>query len=235
MVSPADLLEHLRLRHVDTQSGGETFVCEWDGCKVAGKTSCSMSWLERHVVAHGGHKPFKCILPNCGARFPSQVALERHVNAHFATEGQAGNGRTGRPRGDDPSSSTRILRRRSKTKRRRPQCVRNGDFFDSGVMDLLQHQLWELTEKTHLDLSGGSHHLTFHSSVMAHRTDESGKTSVLLRWTPADVLEDIWVPASQINSLRQRVIPLSQLPPSAATSLHPSLYRRLRFRKHRRK
>nr|KAG5711108.1 hypothetical protein BaRGS_004752 [Batillaria attramentaria] len=113
--------------------------------------------------------------------------------------------------------------------------VRNGDFFDSGVMDQLRHQLWELTEKAHLDLGGSSHHLTFHSSVMAHRTDEAGKTSVLLRWTPEDILDDVWVPASQVDSLRQRVIPFSQLPPSTATSLHPSLYRRLRFRKHRRK
>lgn len=120
MLNPADLLEHLRHVHVDTQSGGETFVCEWDGCKVAGKSSCSMSWLERHVVAHSGHRPYKCILPNCGARFPSQVALHRHVNGHFATESQPGNGRANRPRGEE--ATARLLRRRGKLRRRRPQC-----------------------------------------------------------------------------------------------------------------
>ena len=120
VVNPADLLEHLRIQHVDSQKDGDKFVCEWESCKVAGKASCSMSWLERHVVAHGGHKPFKCILPNCGARFPSQVALHRHVNAHFASEGQSGNNRANRPRGEE--SSTRIVRKKNKLKRRRPQC-----------------------------------------------------------------------------------------------------------------
>ncbi|PVD29222.1 hypothetical protein C0Q70_11819 [Pomacea canaliculata] len=101
-VSPADLLEHLRHVHVDTQSGGETFVCQWAGCKVVGKASCSMSWLERHVVTHSGHKPYKCILPHCGARFPSQAALHRHVNAHFVTQGPATANRSSRPRGEEP-------------------------------------------------------------------------------------------------------------------------------------
>ena len=120
VVSPADLLEHLRIQHVDSQKDGDKFVCEWESCKVAGKASCSMSWLERHVVTHGGHKPFKCILPHCGARFPSQVALHRHVNAHFASEGPSGGGRASRPRGEE--SSTRIMRKKNKLKRRRPQC-----------------------------------------------------------------------------------------------------------------
>lgn len=119
-VSPADLLEHLRHVHVDTQSGGETFVCQWAGCKVVGKASCSMSWLERHVVTHSGHKPYKCILPHCGARFPSQAALHRHVNAHFVTQGPATANRSSRPRGEE--ATARLLRKRNKLRRRRPQC-----------------------------------------------------------------------------------------------------------------
>ena len=43
--------------------------------------------------------------------------------------------------------------------------MRNGDFFDSGIMDQLRQQLWELTEQTQVDLSGSSHHITFQGTV----------------------------------------------------------------------
>ena len=43
--------------------------------------------------------------------------------------------------------------------------VRNGDFFDSGIMDQLRQQLWELTEQTQVDLSGSSHCITFQGTV----------------------------------------------------------------------
>ena len=59
------------------------YVCLWEGCKVYGHRSQSRSWLDRHVLQHSGDKPFKCIVENCGARFKSQSALERHVNSHF--------------------------------------------------------------------------------------------------------------------------------------------------------
>lgn len=48
-------------------------------------------------------------------------------------------------------------------------------------------------------------------------------------------MEDTWVLASQVETLRQRVIHLRQLPPGTSTNLHPSLYRPFRFRKYRRK
>jgi hypothetical protein len=40
---------------------------------VYARTSCSRSWLERHVLSHGGNKPFRCIVDGCGQRFSSQV------------------------------------------------------------------------------------------------------------------------------------------------------------------
>lgn len=65
------LLDHLQTQHVNAQTG--PFACEWSGCKVHGRESCSRRWLERHVLSHGGTKPFKCIVDGCGLRFGSQV------------------------------------------------------------------------------------------------------------------------------------------------------------------
>lgn len=61
--------------HVEGQLEAESFRCLWVGCKVYDKASCSVSWLERHVLTHGGHKPFKCIVDGCGQRFTSQVRI----------------------------------------------------------------------------------------------------------------------------------------------------------------
>ena len=83
-MKPADLLEHLVSVHVERQKDKERFVCEWQRCKMSGRTSCSISWLMQHVATHGGDKPFKCIIDGCVLRFATKVALERHVNTHFA-------------------------------------------------------------------------------------------------------------------------------------------------------
>lgn len=58
---------------MEGQLEAESFRCLWVGCKVYDKASCSVSWLERHVLTHGGHKPFKCIVDGCGQRFASEV------------------------------------------------------------------------------------------------------------------------------------------------------------------
>ena len=49
------------------------YVCLWAGCKVRGKTSCSKSWLEKHVPTHGGKFNFACMVGGCKQRFTSQV------------------------------------------------------------------------------------------------------------------------------------------------------------------
>ena len=84
-VDACGIIEHVRQCHVDTQRDCEVFVCLWEGCKVFNKTSCSKTWLERHILCHGGDKPFRCIVDGCRVRFTSQSALERHVNSHFNT------------------------------------------------------------------------------------------------------------------------------------------------------
>lgn len=67
----------LQVAHINTQTGSDNFVCQWQGCKVQGRSSCSRRWLERHVLSHGGNKPFRCIVDGCGSRFSSQVMPPR--------------------------------------------------------------------------------------------------------------------------------------------------------------
>lgn len=60
---------------MNCQTFGETFVCLWSDCKVFNKPSCSRSWLDRHVLSHGGNKPLQCIVQKCRQRFSSQVII----------------------------------------------------------------------------------------------------------------------------------------------------------------
>lgn len=68
-----NVVSSFQVSHINTQTGGDNFICHWQGCKVQGRTSCSRRWLERHVLSHGGNKPFRCIVDGCGSRFSSQV------------------------------------------------------------------------------------------------------------------------------------------------------------------
>ena len=54
----------------------EVYRCLWAGCKVHGKTSCSKSWLEKHVPTHGGKFNFACMIGGCKQRFSSQVSQQ---------------------------------------------------------------------------------------------------------------------------------------------------------------
>lgn len=114
------LLDHLQLEHVLTQATRDTYVCEWAGCKVQGRTSCSRTWLERHVLSHAGSKPFRCIVHSCGGRFSTQQALERHVNGHFngSDSGQAGSSSR---RSTDSQGAPKLFKRNGKKLRYRRQ------------------------------------------------------------------------------------------------------------------
>ncbi|CAL1688800.1 unnamed protein product [Lasius platythorax] len=199
--SVGGLLEHLQAAHINTQTGGDNFVCQWQGCKVQGRTSCSRRWLERHVLSHGGNKPFRCIVDGCGCRFSSQTALERHVNGHFnQPETSSSNGRRSCENGG------KLVRRNGKKLRyrRQPWSARLFDYFDSGVMEGLQHRLHELaTSRTQGRLAetpGNSMALT--SQVLAKRVESGGKTKVLLRWYPQDIEPDEWVLESEVQSTK---------------------------------
>lgn len=88
-VDESDLLDHIRSKHLEPQLQAhrqdQKFVCLWTDCKVYNKKSSSQTWLEHHIVAHAGDKPFKCIVDGCGQRFTREQALQRHVNSHFNT------------------------------------------------------------------------------------------------------------------------------------------------------
>ncbi|CAK9819685.1 Zinc finger protein jing homolog [Anthophora plagiata] len=199
--SSGELLEHLQAAHINTQTGGDNFVCQWQGCKVQGRSSCSRRWLERHVLSHGGNKPFRCIVDGCGSRFSSQTALERHVNGHFnQPETSNNNGRR------SCDSGGKLVRRNGKRLRyrRQPWSARLFDYFDSGVMEGLQHRLLQLaksrTQGRLAETPGNSMALT--SQVLARRVELDGKTKVLLRWHPPDIEPDEWVLESEVQSTK---------------------------------
>ncbi|XP_013411983.1 zinc finger protein AEBP2 isoform X1 [Lingula anatina] len=224
------LMEHIREKHVESQRNKDGFVCLWEGCKVFNKPSCSYNWLERHILHHSGDKPFKCIVDGCGMRFTSQTGLERHVNSHFTiiTPSQPKT-----PRSSD-NTPTKMLKKK-KTRRKRPWFIKTADFFDSCSMVGIKQQLYQLEQNTHLDTMGAGNTVTFHSTVICRRTEETGKVKVLLRWSPEDVLPDEWVSEAQVASNAKCVIPISDLPPDTAINLDPSIYRPIRYRKSRRK
>ncbi|XP_015593348.1 zinc finger protein jing homolog [Cephus cinctus] len=222
--SSSCLLEHLQSAHINTQTGGDNFVCHWQGCKVHGRTSCSRRWLERHVLSHGGNKPFRCIVDGCGSRFSSQTALERHVNGHF-----------NQPETSSSSSKRscenggKLVRRNGKRLRyrRQPWSARLFDYFDTGVMEGLQHRLLELaktrTQGRLAETPGNSMALT--SQVLARRVELDGKTKVLLRWYPQDIAPDEWVLESEVQSTKHVGIRevASSLPDEVSLALYPAL------------
>ncbi|XP_029054977.2 probable serine/threonine-protein kinase DDB_G0282963 [Osmia bicornis bicornis] len=199
--SSSGLLEHLQAAHINTQTGGDNFVCQWQGCKVQGRSSCSRRWLERHVLSHGGNKPFRCIVDGCGSRFSSQTALERHVNGHFNQVETSNN--SGRR---SCESGGKLVRRNGKRLRyrRQPWSARLFDYFDSGVMEGLQHRLLQLaksrTQGRLAETPGNSMALT--SQVLARRVEMDGKTKVLLRWYPPDIEPDEWVLESEVQNTK---------------------------------
>ncbi|KAG7198254.1 hypothetical protein KM043_005657 [Ampulex compressa] len=196
--SSGALLEHLQSAHINTQTGCDNFVCHWQGCKVQGRSSCSRLWLERHVLSHGGNKPFRCIFDGCCSRFSSQSALERHVHGHFnQPETSSSSGRRSCENGG------KLVRRNGKRLRyrRQPWSARLFDYFDSGVMEGLQHRLLELaksrTQGRLAETPGNSMALT--SQVLARRVELDGKVKVLLRWYPEDIEPDEWVLESEVQ------------------------------------
>ncbi|CAK9804898.1 Zinc finger protein jing homolog [Anthophora quadrimaculata] len=199
--SSGELLEHLQAAHINTQTGGDNFVCQWQGCKVQGRSSCSRRWLERHVLSHGGNKPFRCIVDGCGSRFSSQTALERHVNGHF-NQPETSNNNARR----SCESGGKLVRRNGKRLRyrRQPWSARLFDYFDTGVMEGLQHRLLQLaksrTQGRLAETPGNSMALT--SQVLARRVELDGKTKVLLRWHPPDIEPDEWVLESEVQSTK---------------------------------
>ncbi|KAK8398162.1 hypothetical protein O3P69_003828 [Scylla paramamosain] len=235
------LLEHIQAVHVEGQLEAESFRCLWVGCKVYEKASCSVSWLERHVLTHGGHKPFKCIVEGCGHRFTSQMALGRHVNNHFSTAAA-----TPAPRPPTQPSPTKLIRKNGRKCRYRkkpwsdsrakpPVPARMFDMFDVGVMERLQ---WRLMCATQVQNGGtpltSAQTFTLRPQVLARRTCGKDSAEVLVRWSPPGILADEWIPSDQLEPMRQ--VPLEQLSPEAKLIVSQLCYPTTAWpRKHKRK
>lgn len=216
------LLEHLQVKHVISQEKQEQYVCLWQGCKVHGRKSCSRSWLERHVLAHAGSKPFRCIVDGCGQRFNSQLALERHVNGHFSTDGT----QNGNAKKSLENTSVKLFKRNGKKIRfrRQPWSARMFDFIDSGMMEGLQYRLLTMTEKRtngKFDSTDGQT-VTLSSQILAKRVELDGTRKLLLRWHPSDILEDEWVVEKEYTKTKDVQIP--NLHATAKDNLRPILF-----------
>lgn len=184
--SNSKLLDHLQSQHVNIQTG--PFACFWSGCKVYSKESCSKQWLERHVpIVHGGTKPYKCIFGGCGLRFGSHLALQKHVNNHFNSSESSIN--SIKKSSDLPVP--KLLRKNGKKLRyrRQPWSARMFDFFDSGVMEGLQHRL----QVTGAIASGPNGTITFRGKQLAKRITAFGHTEILVKWMPCDILPNEWI------------------------------------------
>lgn len=214
--SDSSLLEHLQNDHVNTQKT-DSFVCHWTGCKVYGRTSCSSSWLERHILSHGGNKPFRCIVDGCGLRFGSQLMLERHVNSHFKqSETLGSNGSAPRRSLDTPPNKLSKRCGKKLRYRRQPWSARQFDYFDAGIMESLQYQLVVQAEQMTLDRMPGSN-VTLYSKIIAQRVEADGNLSILLRWFPRNFVDDEWVPKKDYKPTR--TIRLTEYPEDSVESL----------------
>ncbi|XP_054265602.1 zinc finger protein jing homolog isoform X1 [Macrosteles quadrilineatus] len=200
------LLEHLQAKHVLTQTLCVSFKCLWSGCKVYDKASCSASWLGRHVLSHGGNKPFPCIVTGCGQRFSSQIMLERHVNQHFNQSEQSSSSGSSSKRSLE-STPNKLFRRNGKKLRyrRQPYSARMFDYIDTGMMEGVQHSLLNISKYLSFgnveDTAANS--VTLHSKIIAKRTSMDGTPSVLLRWFPLNFVRDEWVPESKVRQTQQ--------------------------------
>lgn len=107
-----ELSEHVRTAHVEPMSSQDVFVCLWEGCKVFDKPSLSHSWLSKHVNAHTGAKPFKCMISGCSMAFSSREGLARHVPSHFNDSKP-----TKRQKGENDSSPKKVMKKKKKKMR----------------------------------------------------------------------------------------------------------------------
>ena len=219
--SPGELLDHLKAEHASNPhvtdneneeeesdtSDSVIYKCLWKGCKVFGKSSSSKSWLEKHVMLHGGNKPFQCIVFNCKMRFGTQALLERHVNSHFnasSSNGASSNGQnsgqsgqSNKKLGDNhsasytPSSSTVKLIKKTGKKlkyRKTIYSARIFDLFDLGIMAQVRERLLEVHKNVGLEDNGANcQEIKFVSQVVGKRKDPEKGMMVLQRWSPSDM------------------------------------------------
>ncbi|KAH8308801.1 hypothetical protein KR059_001887 [Drosophila kikkawai] len=221
--SNSKLLDHMQTHHVNTQTG--PFACLWVGCKVYNKESCSRRWLERHVLSHGGSKQFKCIVEGCGLRFGSQLALQKHVNNHFNATDNAKESTSKRT--SDPPVPKQLRKNGKKLRyRRQPFSARMFDFFDTGIMEGLQHRLRQIST-----LTNGAQAIEFQGQCLMRRRNSQGAHECFVRWSPREIISDEWLPECPNQTRRHtKVLHIKQMRPAEKTRVDSLLSTAFRLR-----
>jgi len=238
--SNGQLYDHLKTQHVSSQLGsGESakYSCLWLGCKVYGKESSSKCWLEKHVPHHGGKFAYPCIVESCKMRFSSQVMLERHVNSHFkdksndSSSSRNSNGSSscnaarksieGAPAHSTPAVK-KLKQAGVKIKNRELQfSARIFDFFDTGIMAGIRHQVVAIDEKSRTEFNMRNDSIEFTSKAISIRKDRDGRREVQLKWIPENLLPDEWVPLQDAPPVK--TVKVCNLPEAAKVRLQHEL------------
>jgi len=226
----SNMLDHIQTIHVAPQTKAKGYICLWEGCKVFNKKSSSLSWIERHVLTHGGHKPFRCIFPGCGLSFGSQGSLERHVNSHITTNGNhIGTSGHSVARRLDSSPSKTARRKKLRARKQKLNTGQFVDFFDKRTIEVIKYRLSRAVQIE----ESSSHNCTFTCQVLSRRTCSHEEPHLLVRWYPLYILPDEWIPQSKF--VQKKFVPFRQLPPEKLKLLFPNMFPPERKEKAKRK
>lgn len=213
-LSSTELHQHLEKVHA------ENYCCKWEGCKVFGKMSRKLSFLQRHIAEHSGEKPYKCILDGCDATFSSICGRKRHVEAHYS-EVSYPKARVG----GESSSFSRYLLNSRRIKDKRRTLANRHDCMDNGTMSYIKSALiqneavMETREQDDIcDLSV----ITFKAEIIGRKKDLIGQRHLLVRWRPANLLPNEWVLESEFDCTKG--IKRTNLPDEAKDSLKSLLF-----------
>nr|XP_039259270.1 zinc finger protein AEBP2-like isoform X1 [Styela clava] len=204
----ADLHTHLQECHA------ENYSCKWKGCRYFEIVSRKLSFLQRHIGEHSGEKPFKCILDGCDASFSSLCSRKRHVEAHYS-EVSLPKARVG---GDNGGFSRYLLNSR-RVKDKRKTLANRHDCMDGRTLGFIRSALIqnEVSIETDDDVISEPRDIVFQSEIIGKRVDKNGKQLVLVRWKPDNILQDEWIPETEL--LKEKRMLKSDLPWNTKDSL----------------
>lgn len=208
-------------KHVPTHGGKFAFACIVSGCKMR---FSSQKILQRHVNHHFAQNDNEVSGTTPGSQCRAQNKKSRKYTDH------------------NQSESTKNLKRAGvKLKFRHTVfSARIFDFFDPGIMTGIKHQVYNLERigSHKYNISGDS--ITFRSRVLGVKKHERATTihhhqnhrdgdnqdddmrMALVRWTPENLLDDEWLPMSQVQAWK--TVKICHLPEKAKVKLGQDLF-----------